>query len=209
MKHPKQKLTKAKSRQVLLRQLQEICRTISRNNDDIKMLKDNLCQGREYKFRSISTGPYPQEERDLRMRIEVEHTRRLVSKTSNYIMDLYREVDKQLEDMESGQVLRHMDPSANSIIFKKIEGMKVEELEGAMNIYAELMIDAETQPETELLKLIIVYRYMLKTIVGEAINIEIIKIDLQNKIWEQLESNRDPESRGGPNDWLPVQGATA
>ena len=146
------------------------------------MLKDNLCQGREYKFRSISTGPYPQEERDLRMRIEVEHTRRLVSKTSNYIMDLYREVDKQLEDMESGQVLRHMDPSANSIIFKKIEGMKVEELEGAMNIYAELMIDAETQPETELLKLIIVYRYMLKTIVGEAINIEIIKIDLQNNI---------------------------
>ena len=182
MKHPKQKLTKAKSRQVLLRQLQETSVKICRTNDDIKMLKDNLCQGREYKFRSISTGPYPQEERDLRMRIEVEHTRRLVSKTSNYIMDLYREVDKQLEDMESGQVLRHMDPSANSIIFKKIEGMKVEELEGAMNIYAELMIDAETQPETELLKLIIVYRYMLKTIVGEAINIEIIKIDLQNNI---------------------------
>ena len=34
---------------------------------------------------------------------------------------------------------------------------------------------------------------MLKTIVREAINIEIIKIDLQNKIWEQLESNRDQE----------------
>ena len=34
---------------------------------------------------------------------------------------------------------------------------------------------------------------MLKIIVREAINIEIIKIDLQNKIWEQLESNRDQE----------------
>ena len=112
------------------------------------MLKDNLCQGREYKFKSISTSPYPQEEKDLRIRIEVEHTKRLVSQTAHYIMDLYREVEKQLEGMESGQVLRHLDPSANSIIFKKIEGMKVEELEGAMNIYAELMIDAETQPET-------------------------------------------------------------
>ena len=154
------------------------------------MLKDNLCQDREYKFKSINTGPYPKEEKDLRIKIEVEHTKRIVSQTAHYIMDLYQE---QLEDMEDGQVLRHLDPSVNSIIFKKIEGMKVEELEGAMNIYAELMIDAETQPETELLKLIMVYRYMLKTIVREATNIEIIKIDLQNKIWEQLESNRDQE----------------
>ena len=109
MKHPKQKLTKAKSRQVLLRQLQEICR----NNDNIKMLKDNLCQGREYKFKSISTSPYPQEEKDLRIRIEVEHTRRLISQTAHYIMDLYREVEKQLEGMESGQIIRHLDPSGS------------------------------------------------------------------------------------------------
>ena len=84
MKHPKQKLTKAKSRQILLRQLQEICRL----DNNIAMLKDNLCQAREYKFRSISASPYPQEERDLRMRIEEEHTRRLVGKTAHYIMDL-------------------------------------------------------------------------------------------------------------------------
>ena len=110
MKHPKQnKFTKANSRQVLVRQLQEICR----NNDNIKMLKDNLCQGREYKFKSISTSPYPQEEKDLRIRIEVEHTRRLVSQTAHYIMDLYREVEKQLEGMESGQIIRHLDPSGS------------------------------------------------------------------------------------------------
>ena len=90
-------------------------------DNSINMLKDNLCQGREYKFKSISTSPYPQEEKDLRIRIEVEHTRRLVSQTAHYIMDLYQE---QLEDMEDGQVLRHLDPSVNSIIFKKIEGMK-------------------------------------------------------------------------------------
>ena len=102
MKHPKQnKLTKANSRLDLLkRQLQEICR----NNDNIKMLKDNLCQGREYKFKSISTSSYPQEEKDLRIRIEVEYTRRLISQTAHYIMDLYWEVEKQLEGMESGQI---------------------------------------------------------------------------------------------------------
>ena len=54
------------------------------------MLKDNLCQGREYKFKSINTGPYPQEEKDLRIKIEVEHTKRLVSQTAHYIMDLYQ-----------------------------------------------------------------------------------------------------------------------
>ena len=64
------------------------------------MLKDNLCQGREHKFKSISTSSYPQEEKDLRMRIEVEYTRRLMSQTAHHIMDLYWEVEKQLEGME-------------------------------------------------------------------------------------------------------------
>ena len=123
-------------------------------------------------------------------KMEVEQTKRLVSNTAHYIMDCYQEVERQLEDMEAGQVLRHLDPSINSTIFKNIEGMEVEKLEETMNIYAELMID-ETQPEKELLKLIMIYRYMLKRIIRETNNIEIIKIDLQNKIWEQLESNKD------------------
>ena len=204
MKHSKQnQLTRANSRQaikdLLKRQLQKICR----NNDDIQMLKDNLCLGREHKFKSISTSSYPQEEKDLRMRIEVEYTRRLMSQTAHHIMDLYWEVEKQLEGMEkeackgvqstlesySEQVLN----TAEMIIFKEIEGMKVKDLEGAMNIYAELMeaelmdVELVPQPETEseLLKLIVEYRHMLKTIFGEAINIkyiELIKVDLQTKI---------------------------
>ena len=132
MKHSKQnQLTRANNRQaikdLLKRQLQKICR----NNDDIQMLKDNLCQGREHKFKSISTSSYPQEEKDLRMRIEVEYTRRLMSQTAHHIMDLYWEVEKQLEGMEkevckgvqstlerySGQVLN----TAEMIFFKEIE----------------------------------------------------------------------------------------
>ena len=106
---------------------------------------------------------------------KMEVTKRLVDTTAHYIMDCYQEVERQLEDMEAGQVLRHLDPSINSTIFKNIEGMEVEKLEETMNIYAELMID-ETQPEKELLKLIMIYRYMLKRIIKEANNIEIIKI---------------------------------
>ena len=121
---------------------------------------------------------------------KMEVTKRLVDTTAHYIMDCYQEAERQLEDMEAGQVLRHLDPSINSTIFKNIEGMEVEKLEETMNIYAELMIN-ETQPEKELLKLIMIYRYMLKRIIKEANNIEIIKIGLQNKIWEQLESNKD------------------
>ena len=168
MKHPKNKFTKAKSRQVLLRQIQEICML----DNDINMLKMTIC---------AKAGSN---------KMEVEQTKRLVSNTAHYIMDCYQEVERQLEDMEAGQVLRHLDPSINSTIFKNIEGMEVEKLEETMNIYAELMID-ETQPEKELLKLIMIYRYMLKRIIKEANNIEIIKIGLQNKIWEQLESNKD------------------
>ena len=119
----------------------------------------------------------------------MEVTKRLVNTAARYIMECYQEVERQLEDMEAGQVLR-LDPSINSTIFKNIEGMKVEKLEENMNIYAELMID-QTQPEKDLVRLIMTYRYMLKRIIKEANNIEIIKIDLQNKIWEQLESNKD------------------
>ena len=86
--------------------------------------------------------------------------------------------------MEAGQLLR-LNPSINSTIFKKIEEMRVEELEKNMNIYAELMID-QGQPVKELVRLITTYRYMLKRIIKEAKNKEIIK----NQIWGQLENNK-------------------
>ena len=121
------------------------------------MLKDNLCQGREHKFKSISTSSYPQEEKDLRLRIEVEHTRRLISQTAYHITDLHWEMEKELEGMEqevcqgdvqstlarySGLVLN----TAEMVIFKEIEGMEIKDLKGAIDLYAELMV---TQPEME------------------------------------------------------------
>ena len=60
---------------------------------------------------------------------------------------------------------------------------------------AELMVP-KPETESELLKLIVEYRHMLRTIFGEAINIkyiELIKVDLQTKIFEQNKDNRDPE----------------
>ena len=64
------------------------------------MLKVNLCTDREHKFKSISTSAYPQEEKDLRLRIEVEHTRRLISQTAHHITDLHWKMEKELESME-------------------------------------------------------------------------------------------------------------
>ena len=115
----------------------------------------------------------------------MEVTKRLVDTAARYTMECYQEVERQLEDiMEAGQLLR-LNPSINSTIFKKIEEMRVEELEKNMNIYAELMIDQE-QPVKDLVRLITTYRYMLKRIIKEAKNKEIIK----NQIWEQLENNK-------------------
>ena len=150
--HPKQnKFTKAKSRQVLLRQIQEICML----DNDINMLKMTICAKARSNKICAKAGSN-----------KMEVTKRLVNTTAHYIMECYQEVERQLEDMEAGQVLR-LDPSINSTIFKNIEGMKVEKLEENMNIYAELMID-QTQPEKDLVKLIMIYRYMLKRIIKEA-----------------------------------------
>ena len=147
-------------------------------DNDINMLKMTICAKARSNKICAKAGSN-----------KMEVTKRLVNTTAHYIMECYQEVERQLEDMEAGQVLR-LDPSINSTIFKNIEGMKVEKLEETMNIYAELMID-QTQPEKDLVKLINIYRYMLKRIIKEANNIEIIKIDLKNKIWEQIESNKD------------------
>ena len=103
MKHSKssQSLTRANSQQaitkdLLERQLQKICR----NNETCQMLKLNLIEARKHTFKSISTSAYPQEEKDLRLRIEVEHTRRLISQTAHHITDLHWEMEKELEGME-------------------------------------------------------------------------------------------------------------
>ena len=136
-------LTRANSLQatkdLLKRQLQKNCR----NNDDIQMLKLNLIEAREHKFKSISTSAYPQEEKDLRLRIEVEHTRRLISQTAYHITDLHWKMEKELEGMEqevcqgdvqstlarySGLVLN----TAVMVILKEIEEMEVKDLGGAM-----------------------------------------------------------------------------
>ena len=117
---------------------------------------------------------------------QMEVTKRLVDTAAKYIMECYHEVERELEDiMEADQVLR-LDPSINATILNNIDGMRAEKLEENMNIYAELMAD-QTQPEKDLVRLIITYRYMLKKLTSEIKNKEIIK----NEIWEQLESNRD------------------
>ena len=53
-------------------------------DNDINMLKMTIC---------VKAGSNKK---------EVEQTKRLVSNTANYIMDLYQEVEKQLKDIESG-----------------------------------------------------------------------------------------------------------
>ena len=119
--------------QVLKRQVHLICMT----DNDVKSVK-----------KTIFTKVWAKEESN---RIEV--TKRLVDTAARYTMECYKEVERQLEDiMEAGQLLR-LNPSINSTIFKKIEEMRVEELEKNMNIYAELMID-QAQPVKDLVRLI-------------------------------------------------------
>ena len=133
MKHSKQnQLTRANSLQaitkdLLKRQLQKMCR----NNETCQLLMENLIEARKHKFKSLRTSAYPQEEKDLRLRIEVEHTRRLISQTAYHITDLHWEMEKELEGMEkevckgdvqstlarySGLVLN----TAEMVIFKEI-----------------------------------------------------------------------------------------
>ena len=65
-----------------------------------KMLIINLVEGRQQKFKSISTSAYPQEEKDLRMEEEVNHTEELIRETANYISELHQKMEKELESME-------------------------------------------------------------------------------------------------------------
>ena len=194
------KSTKANSLQamtqdLLKNQIHKICRY----DEMCKMLIINLVEGRQHKFKSISTSAYPQEEKDLMLRTEVEHTGRLISQTAHHITDLHRKMEKELEGMEqevcqgdvqstlarySGLVLN----TTEMVIFKEIEGMEMKDLRGAMDLYVELIA---TQPKMEQqLKLIVEYRHMLRNINMEYI--ELIKVELQTKIFKQHKDRITP-----------------
>ena len=144
-----------------------------------KLLIINLVEGRQHIFKSISTSAYPQEEKDLRMEEEVNHTEKLISKTANYIIELHQKMEKELESME---VLGRVLDTAGMGIFKEIEKMRTEKLRGIMDIYVELMA---TQPEMEQqLNLIVEYRHMLRNINKKHMEKQ-IKVELQNKILKQ------------------------
>ena len=170
------KSTKANSLQAMTKDLlYKICT----NNEMCKLLIINLVEGRQHKFKSISTSAYPQEEKDLRMEEEVNHTEKLISKTANYIIELHQKMEKELESME---VLGRVLDTAGMGIFKEIEKMRTEKLRGIMDIYVEMMA---TQPEMEQqLNLIIEYRHMLRNINKKHMEKQ-IKVELQNKILKQ------------------------
>merc|ERR1712215_202963 len=86
--------------------------------------------------------------------------------TARYIMQSYKEVEGELEEvMETEQLIR-LDPStkSNINIFKSIEEIRVEQLEDTMDIYVERLVSDEV-PVKELIKLITKYRYILKRII--------------------------------------------
>ena len=82
--HPKNKFTKAKSHQVLLRQIQEICML----DNDINMLKMTICAKAGSNKICAKAGSN-----------KMEVTKRLVDTTAHYIMDCYQEAERQLVDM--------------------------------------------------------------------------------------------------------------
>ena len=95
------KSTKANSLQAMTKDLSKYqIHKICRYDEMCKMLIINLVEGRQHKFKSISTSAYPQEEKDLRLEAEVEHTEKLISQTANYITDLHQKMEKELESME-------------------------------------------------------------------------------------------------------------
>ena len=74
--------------------------------------------------------------------------------------------------------------------------MKLKDLRGAMDLYAELMV---TQPEMEQqLKLIVEYKHMLRNINMEYI--ELIKVELQTKIFKQHKDKSRITPRIDPRD---------
>ena len=121
------------TKDLLKEQIHKICRY----DEMCKMLIINLIEGRQHKFKSISTSAYPQEEKDLMLGAEVEHTGRLISQTAHHITDLHRKMEKELEGMEQkvcqGDVQRStlakyfglVLDTAEMVIFKEIERMEM------------------------------------------------------------------------------------
>ena len=148
--------------QVLKRQVHLICMT----DNDVKSVK-----------KTIFTGV-----RAAREKSNIEVIRRLVDTTARYIIQSYKEVEGELEEVMETEQLISLDPSTNSNIFKSIEEIRVEQLEDTMDIYVERLVSDEV-PVKELIKLITKYRYILKRIIK---NKEIIKKEL----WKQLQNNK-------------------
>ena len=173
------KSTKANSR---LAMTKDLLNKITTNNEMCKWLIHNLVRSRQYIFKSISDSAYPQEEKNLRMEEEVNHTEELIRKTANYISKLHQKMEKELESME---VLGKVLDTAGMGIFKEIEEMRTEKLREIMDIYVELIT---TEPEIEnQSNLIIEYRYMLRNINKKHMEKQIM-VELQNKI---LKQNKD------------------
>ena len=139
---------------------------------------------------------------------EVEYTGKLISQTAHHITDLHWKMEKELESMEQeicqGDVQRStlaryfglVLNTAEMVIFKEIEGMEMKDLRGAMDLYVELMA---TQPEMEQqLKLIVEYKHMLRNINMEYI--ELIKVELQTKIFKQHKDKSRITPRMDPRD---------
>ena len=189
------KSTKANSLQAMTKDLlKNQIHKIRRYDEMCKMLIINLVEGRQHKFKSISNSAYPQEEKDLRLEAEVEHTGKLISQTANHITDLHQKMEKELESMEQevcqGDVQRStlaryfglVLDTAEMVIFREIERMEKKDLRRAMDLYVELMA---TQPEIEQqLKLIVEYRHMLRNINKKHMEQQ-IKVELQTKILKQ------------------------
>ena len=136
--------SKHKLLQVLSRQVHIICMT----DNDVKSVKKTIFSKVWDREKSNST----------------EAARRLVETTARYIMESYKEVEGELEEvMETEQLIR-LDPSTNSNIFKSIEEIRVEQLEDTMDIYVERIV-SDAVPVKDLVRLITTYRYMLTRII--------------------------------------------
>ena len=86
------KSTKANSRQAMTK---DLLNKIITNNEMCKWLIHNLVRSRQYIFKSISVSAYPQEEKNLRMEEEVNHTEELIRETANCISKLHQKMEKE------------------------------------------------------------------------------------------------------------------
>ena len=92
----------AMTQDLLKNQIHKICRY----DEMCKMLIINLVEERKHRFKSISTSAYPQEEKDIRLKAEVEHTGKLISQTANYITRRWRKSWKALNKRSAKEMFK-------------------------------------------------------------------------------------------------------